>query len=63
MGDDLKILPHSGPSWNLSLAEDLKSLSLQDGPRSGIIIGIVTRPPSSRPIADVLHIEYLTNHW
>jgi hypothetical protein len=26
-----------GPSWNFSLAENLASLSLQDGPRSGII--------------------------
>jgi hypothetical protein len=26
-----------GPSWNFSLAENLASLSLQDGPQSGII--------------------------
>ena len=36
------IIATLGPSWNFSLAENLKSLSLQDGPRSGIIIGIVT---------------------
>ena len=34
-----------GPSWNLSLAESLESLSLQDGPQSGIIFRIVTHPP------------------
>ena len=30
-----------GLSWNLSLAENLTSLSLQDGPQSGIIISLV----------------------
>ena len=29
-----------GLSWNLSLAENLTSLSLQDGPQSGIIISL-----------------------
>ena len=37
-----------GPSWNFSLAENLKSLSLQDGPQSGIIFWIVTPPHSLR---------------
>jgi hypothetical protein len=32
-----------GPSWNFSLTENLASLSLQGGPRSGTII---TQPPS-----------------
>ena len=40
-----QILPHSALSWNLSSAENLTSLSLQDGTQSGIIIGIVTHPP------------------
>ena len=31
-----------GPSWSFSLSESLGSLSLQDGPQSGIII---TQPP------------------
>ena len=34
-----------GPSWRSSFAEDLASLSLQDGPRSGIIIS----QPASQP--------------
>ena len=37
-----------GLSWNLSLAEDLESLSLQDGPLSGIIFGLdPTHQPDS----------------
>ena len=34
-----------GPSWNFSLTENLASLSLQDGLRSGIIISQI-QPPS-----------------
>ena len=35
-----------GLSWNLSLAENLTSLNLQDGPQSGIIISLdPTQPP------------------
>ena len=40
-----------GLSWNLSLAEDLESLSLQDGPLSGIIFG---------QIANVWKLNYLS---
>jgi hypothetical protein len=41
-----------GPSWNFSLPENLASLSLQDGPRSGMIIYLVqpaNQPPSHPP--------------
>jgi hypothetical protein len=38
-----------GPSWNFSLSEILVSLSLQDGLRSGIIIGEPTSQPATQP--------------
>jgi hypothetical protein len=34
--DDI-VIATLGPSWNFSLAENLASLSLQDGPQSGTI--------------------------
>ena len=46
--DEKVILPLSALSWNLSLAEDLKSLRLQDGPKSGMIIQL--EPPTQPPI-------------
>ena len=42
-----------GLSWNLSLAENLTSLSLQDGPQSGIIISLDPThppPPTQQPL-------------
>jgi hypothetical protein len=39
-----------GPSWNFSLTENLASLSLQDGLRSGIIIS-QSQPATSQPAA------------
>ena len=38
-----------GPSWNFSLAENQKSLDLQDGPWSGITFWIVTHPTTNPP--------------
>ena len=38
-----------GPSWNFSLTENLASISLQDGPRSGTIITQPASQPASRP--------------
>ena len=39
-----------GPSWNFNLSENLASLSLQDGPQSGIIIEIVTQYMAEAPL-------------
>jgi hypothetical protein len=47
-----------GLSWNLSLAEDLESLSLQDGPQSGTIIYISSAPPGAK----LLKLIYLSNN-
>ena len=45
-----------GLSCNLSLAEDLESLSLQDGPHNGIILSQtpITKPATHPPTASVL---------
>ena len=40
-----------GPSWNFSLAENLKSLSLQDGPREWHYIPN-SYPPHPRPLME-----------
>ena len=37
-----------GQSWNFSLAENLKSLDLQDGPKSGITF-LNSYPPTQPP--------------
>ena len=50
------IIATLGPSWNFSLAENLASLSLQDGPRSGYIIAI-DRRPSGRPSKSQMDFE------
>ena len=64
LGDEMEV-KHSegsiatlGQSWNFSLAENLKSLDLQDGPRSGI-----TFLNSYPPTVNVWDMEYLRNHW
>ena len=44
--NNLTCLPHLAPSWILSLAENLASLSLQDGARIGTII---IEPASQQP--------------
>jgi hypothetical protein len=46
-----------GLSWNLSLAENLTSLSLQDGPQSGIIISL---DPPQQPLFINLNISAST---
>jgi hypothetical protein len=43
----LVLLPHSGPTWNFNSADIMASLSLQDGPRSGIIIFEIQQIASS----------------
>ena len=59
-GQNIAIL---GLSWNLSLAENLTSLSLQDGPQSGIIISLEhTYLPVHPPTASVFRWEYLSTH-
>ena len=46
----INILPHSAPSWILSLAENLASFSLQDEARIGtIIIEPPSQPASQQP--------------
>ena len=54
------IIATLGLSWNLSLAEDLESLSLQDGPQSGTIIFIIhpaTHPATHPPGHPVLNFK------
>ena len=54
-----------GPSWNISLVKNLKSLSLQDGPQSGTIIFIIhpaTQPATHPPGAKLFRFTYLSNH-
>ena len=52
-----------GPSWNFSLTEILVSLSLQDGLRSGIIIGQPTSRPASHPAFRLpWKVENLSSH-
>ena len=54
-------LPHSSLSWNFSLAENLESLSFQDGLRSGIIIGRRASQPASQPPSRLFFkVEYLS---
>jgi hypothetical protein len=51
-GERKLIIATLGPSWNFSLTENLASLSLQDGLRSGIIISQsqpASQPPASLP--------------
>ena len=58
--DHSNIFATLGLSWNLSLAEDLESLSLQDGPQSGIILSL---DPPTHPTASVYELEYLSKNW
>ena len=58
---DVPVIATLGLSWNLSLAEDLESLSLQDGPLSGIIFGL--DPPTHHQIANVWILNYPSNPW
>jgi hypothetical protein len=51
-------LPHSAYLEISAIAEDLESLSLQDGPQSGTIIFIIqpaTHPPTHPPTHPVLN--------
>ena len=46
------LLPHSAPSWILSLAENLASSSLQDGATKCLYyVPEATHPPSHPPTA------------
>ena len=71
------IIATLGPSWNFSLAENLKSLDLQDGPRkwhyfsnsyhmssaTTYHMSSATTHPPSRPTVNVCDMEYLSDHW
>ena len=59
------IIATRGPSWNFSLAEHLKSLSLQDGPREWHYFPDSYPPshPHSRPTVKVCDMEYLSDLW
>ena len=48
-----KIIATLGLSWNFGIAESLASLSLQDGPQSGIILSLDPThppPPTQQPL-------------
>ena len=58
----LVILPHSAPSWILSLAENLASFSLQDGARIGTMITLepASRPASQQPASQQLTLIFVS---
>ena len=59
----MAVLPHSAYLEISAIAEDLESLSLQDGPQSGTIIFIIhpaTHPPT-HPGAKLFKLIYLSN--
>ena len=59
-----EFLPHLALSWNLSTAEDLASLSLQDGATKWHYYQSATHPPNQPATGPpTLKVKYLRNHW